>query len=235
MDKPVETFHVRSDLVADSPGLRLDASFYNAEVIEALAALEETGMELETIGNLTERVFIPNRFPRNYVGREHGVPFLQGSHIVQFKPDDVKYLSVATHTNMERLLIYDGWILITRSGTVGRVAIVTSQWDGWAASEHIFRVVPKPRPNCPTGYLAAFLGSPVGQLQLTRQIYGAVVDELTEDHIRRIRVPLPATPAQRRAVQRIADQAIEAARMRAAAVALSKDVEAAISAFLPTR
>lgn len=233
IERTVASFRVRSDLVAGTDGLRLDASFYNAEVIEALAVLDRTGMPLETVGSLTERVFIPNRFPRNYVGSDHGVPFLQGSHIIQFKPDDVKYLSLATHTNIEGLLIHEGWLLLTRSGTVGRVALVTSQWDGWAASEHIFRIVPRADTKCPHGYLAAFLSSPIGQLQLTRQIYGAVVDELTVDHIRRVRVPLPRTRAETAEVQRISDLAVKAAKMRAAAVALTTDVETGMTAFLP--
>ncbi|HWE54106.1 MAG TPA: restriction endonuclease subunit S, partial [Acidimicrobiales bacterium] len=176
---------------------------------------------------------IPGRFKRNYVDAAHGIPFLQGSHIVQFRPDDIKFLSKATHANMNSLLIREGWVLITRSGTVGRVAIVTSQWDGWAASEHVFRVVPRPKSPCPTGYLAAFLGSPIGQLQLNRQIYGAVVDELTEDHIRSIRVPLPVTRAQKRHVDEIADLAMKAAAARAAAVSLAEQVDEKVLNLLP--
>src|ERR1022692_3012798 len=100
-------------------------------------------MEVVTVGDLAERVFIPDRFKRNYVSRQHGIPFLRGSHIIHFRPGDLKYLSVTTHANMDDLLVREGWILITRSGTVGRVAIVTSQWDGWAATEDVYRVVPR--------------------------------------------------------------------------------------------
>jgi type I restriction enzyme S subunit len=233
MGRKVESFRVTSELVVGSQELRLDASFYNAEVISALAALDTSGMVAKTIREVTSRVFIPGRFKRNYVDADHGVPFLQGSHMVQFKPDDMKYLSKTTHANMANLLIHEGWVLITRSGTVGRVAIVTSQWDGWAASEHIFRVVPKTGSGCPAGYLAAFLGSPLGQLQLNRQIYGAVVDELTEDHIRSVRVPLPVTVSQKRRVQEIAGLAMKAAAARAAAVELSEQVDDQIVDLLP--
>ncbi len=231
--RKVESFRVTSELVDGSDGIRLDASFYNAEVIEALAALDTSGMKITTVKDLTDRVFIPNRFKRNYVGAGHGVPFLQGSHIVQFRPDDVKYLSKATHANLDSLLIHKGWILITRSGTVGRIAIVTSQWEGWAGSEHIFRVVPKSGSAALTGYIAAYLGSSIGQLQLNRQIYGAVVDELTENHIRSIRVPLPVTPTQRKRVREIADLAMKAAVARAEAVEMAKQVDGAIVDLLP--
>jgi len=233
IDRKIESFRVTSEMVIDTDELRLDASFYNAQVIEAMAALERSGMVLKTVRELTERVFIPNRFKRNYVDAAHGIPFLQGGHLMQFKPDDMKYLSTLTTANMESLLIREGWVLITRSGTVGRVALVTSQWDGWAASEHIFRVVPHRPSECTVGYLAAFLGSPIGQLQLSRQVYGAVVDELTEDHIRSIRIPLPMTAAQKRQVQHIAELTVEAATARAAAVTLAEQADMEMSALLP--
>ena len=44
---------------------------------------------------------------------------------------------------------------------------------------------------CPAGYLSAFLSSPLGQVQLIANIHGAVVDELTEEHIGNVIVPLP--------------------------------------------
>lgn len=228
----VESFRVGSDLVAQSPECRLDATFYNGAVIEGLAALEKTGMELTTVGDLTERVFIPNRFKRNYVDSAHGVPFLRGSHIIHFRPDDMKYLSKTTHTNMGGLLVRKGWILITRSGTVGRVALVTSQWDGWAATEDLFRVVPK--AGCPVGYLAAFLDSPLGQLQLSRQVFGAVIDHLTEDHIRSVRVPMPANKDQREWVAGIDKDARAAADARATAVAMADSVDTTLAMVLPS-
>jgi len=231
LHRSVESFGVSSALLAGSATRRLDASFYNAAAIAGLAALEESGMDLVEVRDLTKRVFIPQRFKRNYVDAAHGVPFLQGSHVIQFRPDDVKYLSKATHKNIDGLLIEAGWILITRSGTVGRVALVTDQWDGWAASEHIFRVVPNAK--CLPGYLASFLTSPLGQLQLNQQIYGAVVDELTEEHIRSIRVPMPATAAQRKAVKGINAKALAAAEARAAAVSLSTEADSDLAQLLP--
>lgn len=231
LDRSVESFSVSSALLAESATRRLDASFYNAAANAGLLALEQSGMQLVELRDLTDEVFIPPRFKRNYVAADHGIPFLQGSHVVQFRPDDVKYLARATHKNIDKLVIRSGWILITRSGTVGRVAMVTDQWDGWAASEHIFRVVPNEK--CLPGYLASFLTSPLGQLQLNQQIYGAVVDELTEEHIRSIRVPLPVTPEQQAAVEGINAKAVAAAEARAAAVALSVEADRELALLLP--
>ena len=51
-----------------------------------------------------------------------------------------------------------------------------------------------------SGYLFTFLASDLGCVQLAHQIYGAVVDELTEDQVRNVVVPLPRTHRQRKLV-----------------------------------
>lgn len=124
-------------------GLRLDAGYYNVETMQAHRAMAASGMTMRRLGEVTERIFIPPRFKRVYVDEAHGVPFLQGTHLVHFRPTDLKYLSLSAHKNLDRWMIKAGWVLVTCSGTIGRVAIALKQWDGWAASQHILRVVPK--------------------------------------------------------------------------------------------
>lgn len=233
IDRSLDSFSVSSRKVVESPTLRLDATAYNRGVAQALAALEGSGMALRPLGEVTERVFMPTRFKRTYVKPEHGVPFLQGSHIVQFQPADLKYLSLAAHKDLDPLLIRPGWVLVTRSGTTGRVAIVPPEWDGWAASEHVFRVVPKADGPCPVGWLATFLASPLGQAQLSAHVYGAVVDELTEAQLRSILVPVPRTSAQRRKVDAVHQQTVDSVRLRAEAVAQAKASAEALVALLP--
>jgi hypothetical protein len=52
------------------------------------------------------------------------------------------------------------------------------------------------------GYLATYLASPIGQAQLTAQVYGAVVDELTEEQASSVRVPVCAYARSARPHQR---------------------------------
>lgn len=233
MNRPVESFRVRSDLVAGSDGLRFDASYYNRAVIEALDLLKQSKMTIKPLGALAERVFIPPRFKRIYVDESHGVPFLQGSHIVHFDPVDIKYLSRSAHVRLDRWIIRSGWVLITCSGTVGRVALAPKGWDGWAASQHILRVVPGDDKACPPGYLATFLASPLGHVQLTAQIYGAVVDELTEAQAKSVLVPIAANPAQQRAVDAINELALRSVEQRSAAVGSAQQAMATLVNMLP--
>lgn len=96
VEKPegkIEVFSVALPWLKRTNELRLDASFYNPRVAEALAILKRSGLSLQPLSAVTKRVFIPPRFKRIYVERKHGVPFLQGSHVVHFQPADIKYLS----------------------------------------------------------------------------------------------------------------------------------------------
>jgi hypothetical protein len=230
--KKLEHFSVDASLLRQSPGLRLDASFYNPAVAHAIERIRRSGLPVKTLGDLTKEVFIPPRFARVYVGSNYGLPFLQGSHIVQFQAADLKYVSTKVHRNIEKWVIREGWILVTRSGSVGRVAIAPRLWDGWAASEHILRIIPDEK-KCPAGYLAAFLMSSVGQAQLTAQIYGAVVDELTEDQTKGVLVPVPKTKGQHEKIEEI-DKIVRASvKKRAEAASLATGAVARAEDLMP--
>jgi Type I restriction modification DNA specificity domain len=234
LERHIESFRIGSKLVEGTSELRLDASFYNPRVLAAVASLDQSDMEIRPLGEVAERVFIPPRFKRVYVDAAHGVPFLQGSHVLQLQITDLKYLSVKAHRDLQRWIIRSGWILVTCSGTVGRVTVTPPHWDGWAASQHILRIIPREDKDCPAGYLATYLASPLGQVQLTAQIYGAVVDELTEEQARSVRVPIPRTRAQRLQVKKINELAVEARQRRTEAVMSAESAARSLDALLPS-
>ena len=202
---------------------RLDAGYYNEATMQAHRAMAASGLTMKRLGDVTENIFIPPRFKRVYVDAEHGVPFLQGTHIVHFRPTDLKYLSRSAHKNLDRWIIKAGWVLVTCSGTIGRVAIALEQWNDWAASQHILRVVPKSDGICPAGYIHAWLSSPLGQAQFNGT-YGAVVDELTADHVADILIPVPETKEQHEIVASINALAMDAVATKERA--LEQDAQA---------
>ena len=218
----VEAYAIPFDLVEGSKTLRLDASFYNPGVAEALAGLKATKMKLAPLQDLVQEIILPPRCRRVYVDSEHGIPFLQGSHIVHYKPADLKFVSRTEQPHLDKLIIQSGWLLITRSGTVGRCVVVPDAWDGWAASEHAIRVVPD-NAKAPVGYLYSFLSSSYGQAQLTAQIYGGVVDELSEAQAGRVLVPVPTTTEQTKWVMMCAKYADEALDLKQKSMYLDRE------------
>jgi type I restriction enzyme S subunit len=173
--------------------MRLDASYQEPETREMRNLLKHK--KARRLGEGLAKTFLPNRFRRIYVSSEYGVPFLQGGNIVQCKLFGLQNISRRMTKNLASFLIRKDWTLVTRSGTVGRACLVPSRWDGWAASEHIFRVIPNKEMIHP-GYLAGFLISLYGQMQLTSRIYGGVVDEITADDVDDVLVPLPGREEQ---------------------------------------
>ena len=213
-------------------GLRLDAGYYNAETMRAHRAMAESGLTMVRLGKVAERTFIPPRFKRVYVDEAHGVPFLQGSHIPQFRPTDLKYLSRSAHKNLNRWLIEAGWVLVTCSGTIGRVGIALKQWNNWAASQHIMRIVPHPDLQCPAGYIYAWLSSPLGQAQFNGT-YGAVIDELTASHAENILIPVPDTDEQSEIVASIDVLAMDAIANKERALEQDAIAVETVSSLIP--
>lgn len=189
----VKSFEIK----ASELNLRLDASYHLPILQKIEINLSKSRFENVKLGKVIDRIFIPTRFKRPYVNDPNaGVPFLQGSHVPQIRPMDIKYLWRGTK-HLENMLIRKNWVLMTRSGTVGRVGIVRGGWEDWAASEHVLRIIIKPEIH--PGYIAAFLSSPYGEYQIKGKIYGAVVDEIGEQDtslIEDINISLPPQDIQ---------------------------------------
>ncbi len=71
-------------------------------------------------------------------------------------------------------------ILVTCSGTIGKVSIVPQHWESWTVNQHVLRVVSK---NPFHGLIYTWLNSEYGKALISRQIYGSVVDEITDKQI----------------------------------------------------
>lgn len=179
-----KAFSIRASELTD----RFDASFHVPIARTAVKLLRDGHYEPVQLGSITAYITVVPRFKRIYVPKEYGVPFLQGSHLPQMRPYDLKYLSRTQQKNLNTWIIRKEWVLVTCSGTIGRVGLVSSYMDGWAASQHLLRIVPDCSKGHP-GYIAAFLMTPYGQHQLTAKIYGGVVDELTKDDTSAVWIP----------------------------------------------
>ena len=185
---------------------RLDASYHLPLSASVIEVMRESGRyPLLALSEVCENVLLPGRFKRIYVKEEFGVPFIQGSHIPLMKPYDLKFISRNDRRNVKQCTIGAGWVMVTCSGTVGRIGIVPTMWAGWLASQHIIRLVARRDAYSP-GFIATFLMTPFGQHQLLSKIYGAVVDELTAEDVELVLIP----DAPKTIQDNIGDMAIDA-------------------------
>ncbi len=121
-------------------------------------------------------------------------PYFTPSAIQQEKSDSVKHLDTARADERQAralaaIRVRRGDILISRSGSVGRVSIVTRKHDGALVSDDMIRVrAPDPRLRA---YLYAYLQSAYAQDQLSRNEYGAIQQHIEPQHVRDLLVPIP--------------------------------------------
>jgi type I restriction enzyme S subunit len=175
---------------------RLDAHFYNPLAQLAIRNIGQSKSAVKTIDDVTERVFMCNRFKRNYVDEKYGVPFLSGKNIIQIRPTDLKHISLSETTDLDDLKLEAEWTLITRSGTIGRTSFIMGNYEGWSATEDIVRAVPNKEEIDP-GYLYAFLSSPYGKQQVLRFSHGSVIDHITPEQVKKVLIPLPSETEQK--------------------------------------
>ena len=171
--------------------LRLDASYHVPVVDAIIAHLKENAAEVTTVGDsrISEAVILPGRFSRVYVEEGYGRVLIGGKQLGELDPSGKKYLSNTKHDKiLSKLEVRENTTLITRSGTIGKIAFVPKHWEHWIPSDHIIRAVPANKDIA--GYLYIFLASDYGRTLITRYTYGSVVDEIDDDHVRQIPIPL---------------------------------------------
>ena len=102
-------------------GLRLDASFHLSDGASTRRALARIPYRRIPIGQTLSRSFYGGRDKRVYVNSpDHGIPFLGGSTMLKADLSGVKLISKKKTPNIENTILDSGWILVSRSGTVGK-------------------------------------------------------------------------------------------------------------------
>lgn len=183
----VETFSMK----LSNLDRRMDASYHLPLVNAIVEHMSQHAKEMTTIGNsrISKEVVLPPRFARVYVEEGYGSILIGGKQIHELDPSGKKYLSKIKHKELlKKLEVHENTSLITRSGSIGKVALVPKHWENWIPSDHIIRVVPA--DNEIAGYLNVFLASDYGYYLITHYTYGSVVDEIDDNQVRQIPIPI---------------------------------------------
>lgn len=159
---------------------------------------EQPGWTVERLSQIAH-VYNGPRFKRPYAdkGVVSGAQILRyftGNAVTQTRGENIKFLDLAKAKPnqlkmIEKLYLKRGQILITDSGTVGRVVYATAYHDGAVGTNNLIRV--DIEDEALRGYVYQFLSSRLGQDQLKQNIYGAIVDHLEPDDVKSVVVPIP--------------------------------------------
>lgn len=169
-------------------GLRFDASFHLSEGLVVKRQIASSPYDMLTIKDVSSEIFYGNRAKRVYVSnREHGIPFLSSSDILQADLENVKLASKKYTPCIEQMTLKKGWTLISRSGTIGNCAFANAKHAQKLASEHVIRLVPN---NILRGGLVyAYLASNHGHSLLTQGTFGAVIQHIEPNFIASLPIP----------------------------------------------
>jgi type I restriction enzyme M protein len=121
-------------------------------------------------------------------------PYYTPSAVLQDRRDGVKWLDLARagpgrRRRFDKVRVRAGDLLVTRSGSIGRVAYVTRRLHGAIVSDDAIRV--RIADEDLRAYVFAYLQSAPAQNQLRRNEYGAVQQHLEPDHVGDLLVPIP--------------------------------------------
>ncbi|MFN4073961.1 MAG: restriction endonuclease subunit S [Thermus sp.] len=169
---------------------RLDASYY-ALAVRARWELEKTRWPLRPLGEVAH-IFYPGRFKRPYAPKGKGVPFV-GSREMFFWPLQPRDFLYGTLGDWRNLMVKRGWVLVSRSGTVGQVLLVSRDFTNVAVTEDAVRLESKN-----SGYIYAFLRSRYGRDLLQGYQFGAVIKHLEPEQIGSFLVPILPEKLQER-------------------------------------
>jgi type I restriction enzyme, S subunit len=194
-----------SSVLMSRDGRRMDSGPYMSGSQETKLFLERLPVHKAALKMLTYGhdggVYNGPKFARNWVASpEYGVPFLNSSDMLQADLTQLPLLrkSDAYSPRLAFLRLSPGMILISCTGTIGRMIYTRPDMDGIWSSQHIMKVVPNPQYVLP-GYLYAFLSSKFGVPMVVSGTYGSIIQSIEPHHIADLPVPRLSDAVEQRA------------------------------------
>ncbi|MFI8088257.1 restriction endonuclease subunit S [Streptomyces sp. NPDC086080] len=131
-----------------------------------------------------------------------GVPIvlprdLRGNRVITADPAAVPAMPWERARTLEKYLLQEGDILIARTGTAGRLALVTGEHAGWLYHHGLVRLRLAVQGPAQAAYLAAYLGSEAAQDWIRSRAAGSVIPSVRTRTLGELPVLLPPEAEQR--------------------------------------
>lgn len=209
--------------------LRLDASYHLSDGPLTKLKLKNSVYEVTTLSKVTKDIYKGNIFKRSYVDNPNtGFHFMTASDMMKTNFESGKFVS-KKYTNVANLLLKKGWILVSRSGTIGNTVYTNEDFEGILGTDDLIRVIPSEKKIL-SGYIYAYLTSKYGYGLLTQSGYGGVVQHIEPHHIENL--PIPILPVAQQ--QEIHNLIVEASNLRVQANILLNEAVKLMEEKLPS-
>lgn len=214
------TFEVRrSDI--DPRTLRISPQAFLPSLNEAIADVVRLGetdsFTVTPLGEIAEKIYKGTRFKREDLETDVEGPdvvryFTPGA-LLQDRAESVKFwdlskISARRRRELERHLLKRFEVLVTRSGTVGRVILTTADHAGHVGSDDLIHI--EIDDEVVRAFVYQYLKSELGQKQMMRDEYGTIQQHLEPAHLREVLIPLPTNAIELSRVHESVVQALNA-------------------------
>lgn len=185
---------VKNGWFADSD-LRLDATYYLSDGPLTKLKMKVSPYKVSSLSKETSEIFKGNIFKRTYVSdAKFGYHFMTASDMMKSNIESGKFVS-KKYTDTANLFLKEGWILVSRSGTLGNIVYTNKDFDGVLGTDDLIRVIPNNK-GIKSGFMYAYLATKYGYGLLTQSGYGGVVQHIEPHHIENLPIPVFPTSKQ---------------------------------------
>jgi len=167
------------------------------------------------------------------------IKYFTPAALLQDRPESVKYLdlsrvSVRRRAILDRHKLHRLQLLVTRSGSVGRVILTTKHHEGHLGTDDVIHI--DVSDMYLRAYIYAFLKGELGQKLLKKNEYGTIQQHLEPAHVRELLIPLPALSDgsfDSTRIRTIGEQVIESIATKERSIDQENQAAAALDAELP--
>jgi type I restriction enzyme S subunit len=209
-------------------GKRHDVFYHSPNHTKKHEALGKSKYPLLKLGHISTSVLNGKEF-REY--SETGYRYLLVSDLDKHEiaNHNPRYIQIDAFPESIRLAKQD--ILISRSGSLGLVSVVTDEILNSVLSSHIFKLrlnIDKIYPD----YLQFFLRSTLGQFQFFQKNNGGVIPEINQSALKDISIIAPPIEKQKQVAQKITNIMDESKQLQTEAVQILADAKAEVERMI---
>ncbi len=209
---------------------RQDPSYHNPKFATTINQLKKGKFPLKELGNYITEIRYGASIKNDYV--DDGIPLLR---ILNLKPNkidlrDVVRLPKSKSKEIGNCYVYENDLLISRSGSIGIVAVVPKEADGFAYGSFMikFRV----NEQLDNNYVSIWLNSDISKLLVQRERIGAIQGNITIPTIQSFLLPLPPVEKQKEIARKVFEKYQEVEKLKTEASKLLEEAKKQVEAMI---
>jgi restriction endonuclease S subunit len=177
-------------------GGRFDPFYHQDEFEKLEQALLGGKYGIEKLGTLLAQINYGASVKNEYA--DTGIPFLRISDLNrnEINVKEMKFLPENMQKDLGNAFVYENDFLISRSGTLGVVALATKEINGFAYGSFMIKFCLKQDAPVNKKFISYFLNSETMQKIVGKNKIGAIQGNITIPTIKNLQIPLPPLERQ---------------------------------------